>query len=63
MTTAKPELKIRMVLDPKAKPMTPDILCRTFLGKSEATFIRELQLYGNAYLDEQIQQMKYSCCA
>jgi len=58
MTTVKTELKIKMVLDPQAKPMTPDIICRTLLGKSAATFERELILYGNAYLDEQIELMK-----
>ena len=58
MTTTKPEVKVRMVLDPNAKPMTPDVLCRTLLGVSEANLIRTLQIFGNEYLDKEIERMK-----
>ena len=58
MKAKKRELQARMALDPNAKPVTPDILCRTLTGKSEATLVRQLQLFGNAYLDEEIRRMK-----
>jgi len=50
----KPELKVKFVTDADAKEMTPDMFCRIFTGKSEATLVRELQQFG---VDRLLRQM------
>ena len=54
----KTPLKINFMIDPNAKPLTPDKFCRALVGTSEAAFIRELQIGGNNYLDSLIEKLK-----
>jgi len=51
----QPKIKATFTIDPEAKEMTAGIFCKTFLGKSEAEFIRELQIYG---IDNLIKRAK-----
>ena len=55
---ASAEIKGGIALDPNAQEMTAAIFCKTFLGKSENALIRELELFGNDFLDEQINLLK-----
>ena len=51
-------IKVTFAISPNAKDLTPDILIRTFFGKSEAEFIKELQLYGNSGIDRLLENKK-----
>jgi cytochrome P450 len=51
-------IKATFVVDPNAKPMTADIFCRSVCGMSEKALIKQLQIYGNDYLDQKIAELK-----
>ena len=51
-------IRATFVLSPNAKDLTPEIAIRTFFGKSEADFIKELQLCGNSGIDRLLENKK-----
>jgi len=54
------KLDMKMVIDPNAKPMTPDLLIRILFGKSMKEFVQEIRenkdgKYDNLFVKDEAE--------